>query len=64
MPVGEYWANYVETGPGLRFHFKALPPRLTFTSMRYAGSYLVQEGNPRGPVFYDLRIGFWYAFTR
>jgi hypothetical protein len=28
------------------------------------GNYLVQDGNPRGPVFYDLRVGFWYAFVR
>ena len=31
---------------------------------RAAGNYLVQEGNPRGPLFYDLRAGLWYAFSR
>jgi Tfp pilus assembly protein PilF len=60
----QYWANYTETGPGLRFRVPALPPALSFTVNALKGSYLVQEGNPRGPVFYDLRAGFWYAFTR
>jgi hypothetical protein len=61
---GQYWANYIETGPGLRFRFAALPPSLLFTISAMRGSYLVQEGNPHGPTFYDLRAGFWYAFTR
>lgn len=60
---GQYWANYIETGPGVRFHFAALPPALTFSVNALRGNYLVQEGNPRGPTFYDLRVGFWYAFT-
>ncbi len=59
----QYWANYLESGPGLRFRFAALPPSLLFTVNALRGNYLVQTGNPRGPVFYDLRIGFWYAFT-
>lgn len=60
----EYWANYVETGPGIRFRFRALPRSLVFHVNGLRGNYLVNEGNPRGPVFYDLRVGFWYAFTR
>jgi Flp pilus assembly protein TadD len=61
---GEYWANYVETGPGVRFRVNALRAPIVFSINALRGNYLVQEGNPRGPVFYDLRIGFWYAFTR
>ena len=60
----QYWANYTESGPGFRFRFAALPPGLTFSVNALRGNYLVQDGNPRGPVFYDLRVGFWYAFSR
>ena len=59
----QYWANYVETGPGLRFRFASLPPSLMFTVSALRGHYLIQDGNPRGPGFNDLRVGFWYAFT-
>jgi Flp pilus assembly protein TadD len=59
----QYWANYVEYGPAIRFRFAALPPGVLFSVNALRGNYLVQEGNPRGPVFYDLRVGFWYAFT-
>lgn len=60
----QYWANTVEYGPGLRFRFAALPPSLAFSVNALRGTYLVQDGNPRGPNYYDLRAGFWYAFTR
>ena len=61
---GEYWANYVENGPGVRFRFHPLPSSMVFSVNALRGDYLVRQGNPRGPVFYDLRVGFWYAFTR
>jgi hypothetical protein len=60
----EYWANCAETGPGLRFRFESMPAPLMFSISAMRGSYLINEGNPRGPNFYDLRIGVWYAFTR
>ncbi len=60
----QYWANYLETGPGIRFHVKPMPSGMVFSVSALRGNYLVNEGNPRGPVFYDLRAGFWYAFTR
>jgi len=60
----QYWANTVETGPGFRFRFASMPPSLLFTVNALRGSYLINEGNPRGPVFNDLRVGFWYAFSR
>jgi Tfp pilus assembly protein PilF len=59
----QYWANYIESGPGVRVRWAALPRGLTFSVNALRGKYLIQEGNPRGPVFYDLRVGFWYAFT-
>ena len=62
--LGQYWANYVETGPGVKFRFEGLPASLLFSVNFLRGSYLIQQGNPGGPNFNDLRIGIWYAFTR
>jgi hypothetical protein len=59
---GLYWANTIETGPGVRFQFARWPVLLSVNALR--GAYLVNAGNPRGPVFGDLRVGVWYAFSR
>jgi Tfp pilus assembly protein PilF len=56
------WANFWETGPGLRFRVAAMPPSLYFTVNFLRGNYTV-AGDPYGPTFNDLRAGFWYAFT-
>jgi Tfp pilus assembly protein PilF len=61
--LGEYWANYIETGPGLRFRVPSLPKSMLFSISFLRGVYTVNENNPRRPNFYDLRAGFWYAFT-
>ena len=58
--TGEYWANTVETGPGVRFRLNPLQ----FTVNFLRGAYLVNQGNPYRPNFNDVRIGVWYAFTR
>jgi hypothetical protein len=60
----QYWANYVETGPGLRFRSASMPKSLLFSVNVVRGAYLVNAGNPRRPNFFDYRVGFWYAFTR
>ncbi len=60
----QYWANYAETGPGLRFRFRDLPKSVLFSVNFLRGAYLVNLDNPRRPNFFDLRIGLWYAFTR
>jgi len=60
----QYWANYVETGPGIRFKSAVLPKGMLFSVNFLRGVYLVNEDNPRRPNFFDLRAGFWYAFTR
>lgn len=60
---GQYWANYVETGPGVKFKFEGSRVPLLFSVKLLRGAYLVNQGNPRGPNFNDLRIGVWYAFT-
>ena len=58
------WANYTELGPGLRFRIRPLPPGLMFSLNYVRGHYLVQQGNPYPPTYYDFRAGLWYAFTR
>jgi Tfp pilus assembly protein PilF len=60
---GQYWANYVETGPGVKFKFEGWHVPLLFSVNLLRGAYLANQGNPRGPNFNDLRIGVWYAFT-
>jgi len=59
----QYWANYTEIGPGLRFRFSGLPKSMLFSVNFLRGAYLVNQDNPRRPNFFDLRAGFWYAFT-
>jgi Tfp pilus assembly protein PilF len=58
----QYWANYVETGPGMRFRFENSPFLFSVSLLR--GAYLVNEYNPRRPNYSELRMGVWYAFTR
>jgi Flp pilus assembly protein TadD len=60
----QYWANYVESGPGVKFRVRSLPKGLLFSVNFMRGAYTVNEYNPRRPNFFDLRAGFWYAFTR
>jgi Flp pilus assembly protein TadD len=59
----QYWANYAEFGPGVRFRFQGLPKSMLFSVNFLRGAYLVNQDNPRRPNFFDLRAGFWYAFT-
>jgi Tfp pilus assembly protein PilF len=54
------WANFVETGPGVRLPL-AESLYVTFNALR--GRYLLQNAD-RKPEFNDFRAGFWYAFTR
>ncbi len=56
----QYWANFAEFGPGIRFR---LPSPLLLSVNFLRGVHFVNEGNPRGPNFFDVRAGFWYAFT-
>jgi Tfp pilus assembly protein PilF len=59
----QYWANFVETGPGVRFKMNGLPKSMLFSINFLRGAYLINDGNPRRPNYFDLRAGFWYAFT-
>jgi Tfp pilus assembly protein PilF len=59
----QYWANFAETGPGVKFRFEELPTSLLFSVNLMHGVYLVNEGNPRRPNFNEVRVSVWYAFT-
>ena len=58
---GQYWANFIETGPGIRV---VVRPSAFLTLNLLRGVYLLNESNPRRPNFLDLRAGFWYAISR
>jgi hypothetical protein len=60
----QYWANFVEAGPGIRIHAAAMPTSMYLTVNLLRGAYLINQGNPQRPNFNDLRVGVWYAFTR
>jgi tetratricopeptide (TPR) repeat protein len=60
----QYWANFVEFGPGVRFRWRGLPESLVFSVGLLRGVYTRNQDNPRGPNFFDLRAGFVYALTR
>ncbi len=61
---GQYWANYVETGPGVRFGFENWRVPVQFSVNAVRGAYLINAGNPRRPNFNDVRVGIWYAFSK
>jgi len=56
------WANFVETGPGLRIRGAFMPPPMFLTVNLMRGTYLIQ-GSFLKANFNDLRAGMWYAFT-
>ena len=59
----QHWANFIESGPGIRFRAAALPPAMFFTIDLLRGAYLIHETGQL-PNFRDVRAGIWYAFTR
>jgi len=59
----EPWANFGETGPGMRFTAEPLPASMYFSVDGLRGAYSMNQNGERGPNFTDLRVGVWYAFT-
>ncbi|MGA1994146.1 MAG: tetratricopeptide repeat protein [Bryobacteraceae bacterium] len=59
----QYWANFVETGPGIRIHTAWMPPPMYIGLDAMRGAYLIHDGNPGRPNFNDVRMGIWYAFV-
>jgi tetratricopeptide (TPR) repeat protein len=60
----QHWANFMEAGPGVRFHIPNSPKNLLFSINLMRGVYLVSDGTPGHANFNDLRAGFWYAITK
>jgi tetratricopeptide (TPR) repeat protein len=60
----EPWANFTDTGPGLRFRLKRMPASMVWSLDWLRGAYWIREGNPFQAVYHDIRAGFWYAVTR
>ncbi|MBI3207924.1 MAG: tetratricopeptide repeat protein [Candidatus Solibacter usitatus] len=58
------WANFVETGPGIRFRVKGMPPAMSWTVDVLRGNYTIRQGNPRAPVYHDVRAALWYSVAR
>ena len=59
------WANFVETGPGVRFHAAWMPPSMYVTTSLLRGHYPMNtDGTRLTTNFNDFRSGIWYAFTR
>ena len=59
----QYWANFLEAGPGVRFRWHSLPDSLYFTVNLLRGAYTRNQDNPRRPNYIDFRAGFGYAFS-
>ena len=57
------WANYWETGPGLRFRLPGLPTGLYLFADLLEGHGLNPNAEARFKRYKDVRIGAWYAFT-
>ena len=57
------WANFAESGPGVRFRFEGMPAAMMFSVNALHGIYLVPQYGARRHNFDDLRIGVWYAVT-
>lgn len=60
---GEYWGNFVESGPGLRLRWSSLPRGVMFRIDALRGVYLRNASNPLLPNYWDFRAGLWYGFT-
>jgi hypothetical protein len=59
----QYWANFAETGPGVRVSSPRIHKSMWFSFNVLRGVYLSNALNPRRPNFTDLRLGVWYAFS-
>jgi tetratricopeptide (TPR) repeat protein len=57
------WANFIETGPGVRLRIPSLARSLLFSVDLVRGAYTVPQRGLRAPNFFDFRAGFWYAAT-
>ncbi len=56
-----YWANFVETGPGVRLRVPGVSPPMDLSISFVRGVHLVNRYNPRRPNYFDLRVSLWYS---
>ena len=56
---GENWANFAETGPGVRVSGWLVPKSMWVTASALRGVYLVGSH----ASFNDIRVGVWYGYT-
>lgn len=60
----QYWANTLESGPGLRMRVDGMPRSMILSLDVLRGAYFMNAGNPWPPAFTDVRVGVWYALSR
>ncbi len=60
----QYWANTIETGPGIKLHLPWMPPNVYLSSDFLRGVYTNNLYNPRRPNYNDVRVSLWYAMTK
>jgi tetratricopeptide (TPR) repeat protein len=56
------WANFIESGPGIRFRTVFMPPSMYLMVDWMQGAYLIHGSYPVAH-FGDMRAGVWYAIT-
>lgn len=59
---GEYWANYVEFGPGARLRLPGMPRGMSFRYDVLRGVYTTYQ-RYRVSNYWDVRAGLWYAIS-
>lgn len=60
----QYWAETFEMGPGFKLHMPWMRPGVYFSTDLLRGVYTNNLDNLRRPNYNDVRVGFWYAFTK
>lgn len=60
----QYWADALETGPGLRVRVPWMAANTYFSADFMRGVYTNNLDNPRRPNYNDIRIGLWYAVSK
>jgi hypothetical protein len=60
----EFWANTLETGPGLRFRWPWMPKSWVLSLNVVREMYRITEGNPWKRTYTDVRVGVWFAGIR
>ncbi len=59
----QYWASFLESGPGFRFRWETMPAGFYFAVDLLRGVHTLNRYNPRRPNYWDWRAGIWYAVS-